>query len=135
MENGYVYIHNNVFPTLFAISADEQSRGLMFQEWPPPVMSFIYAEPRINKFWMKNTPSPLDIVFCCQGKVSQLCYGEPHSTSIIGDDKLSDLIIELPHGVVDSSGIKIGHPVGIVKPSPDELRKIIAEKYHLFVKF
>jgi uncharacterized membrane protein (UPF0127 family) len=135
MENGYVYIHNNVFPTLFAISADEQSRGLMFQEWPPPVMSFIYAEPRINKFWMKNTPSPLDIVFCCQGKVSQLCYGEPHSTSIIGDDKLSDLIIELPHGVVDSSGIKIGHPVGIVKPSPDELRKIIAEKYYLFVKF
>jgi len=135
METGFIYIHNQVFPTLLALSSEEQERGLMFQEWPPPVMSFIYTAPRINKFWMKNTPSPLDIVFCCQGKVSQLCYGEPHSTSIIGDDKLSDLIIELPHGVVDSSGIKIGHPVGIVKPSPDELRKIIAEKYHLFVKF
>jgi len=135
MESGYIYIHNNVFPTLLAISAEEQQRGLMFEEWPPPVMSFIYAEPRVNKFWMKNTPSPLDIVFCCEGKVSQLCYGEPHSTTMIGDNQFSDLIIELPHGTVDSSEIKIGQSVGLVRPTPTELRKILAEKYHLFVKY
>jgi len=107
----------------------------MHQEWPPPVMSFIYDSPRINKFWMANTPSPLDIVFCHRGKVSEICYGEPHSTSVIGSNLLSDLVIELPHGTAHSSNIKIGHPVGLVKPTPDELRKIIAEKYHLFVKF
>lgn len=134
MEQGFVYIHNNVFPTLLAISEEEQARGLMGQEWPPPVMSFVYHYPKVNKFWMKNTPSPLDIVFCHQGKVSQICYGEPHSTSVIGDDKFSDLIIELPHGMADSSGIKIGHSVGLVKPNKEELRQIIAEKYHDFVK-
>jgi uncharacterized membrane protein (UPF0127 family) len=135
METGYVAIHNNIFPTLLAISEAEQQRGLMCQEWPPPVMSFIYTEPRINKFWMHNTPSPLDIVFCHQGKVSQIHAGKPYSTEIIGDNKFSDLIIELPYGTVDKSGIKIGHTVGIIQPTPEELRKIIVEKYHLIVKY
>lgn len=134
MENGYIYVSNNIFPTLLAISAEEQSHGLMFHEWPPPVMSFIYATPQVNKFWMKNTPSPLDIVFCYQGQVTQLCYGEPHSTSVIGGDSPSDLIVEFPYGTVDNTGIKIGHSVGLVKPTANELRKIIAEKYPLFVK-
>lgn len=135
MEQGYVFIHNNVFPTLLAISMEEQARGLMGQQWPPPVMSFIYADARINKFWMHNTPSPLDILFCHSGKVSQIHSGEPFSTAMIGDDKFSDLIIELPLGTVEHAGIKIGHSVGIIKPTPEELHKIIAEKYHHFVKF
>jgi uncharacterized membrane protein (UPF0127 family) len=135
MEQGYIFIHNNVFPTLIAISEAEQQRGLMGQSWPPPTMSFIYTEPRINKFWMHQTISPLDIVFCYQGKVSQLHVGQPLSTEMIGDNKFSDLIIELPYGTVDKSGIKIGHLVGLVKPTPEELRKIVAEKYHLFIKF
>lgn len=135
MENGYIYISNNIFPTLLAISEAEQQRGLMGQQWPPPIMSFIYTEPRINKFWMSNTPSPLDIVFCHQGKVSQLHVGEPFSTEMIGDNKFSDLIIELPYGTVNSNNIKIDHSVGLVKPTLKELHKIIAEKYHLFVKY
>lgn len=128
MKSGYIYINNNIFSTLFAISSDEQQKGLMFQEWPPPVMSFIYEKPQINKFWMHNTISPLDIVFCHQNKVSQICYGKPHSTEMIGDNKVSDLIIELPYGTVDTSGIKIGHSAGLVTPTTAELRKIITKK-------
>ena len=134
MEEGYIYIHNNVFPTLLAISEDEQTKGLMEQDWPPPVMSFIYTTARINKFWMKNTPSPLDIIFCLKGNIKQICKGEPYSTSAIGDNSFSDLVIELPHGTAASSGIKLGHKVGLVKPTEDELKKIIAEKYHAIVK-
>lgn len=135
MENGYIYIHNNIFPTLLAISEKEQEQGLMGQKWPPPIMSFIYREARINKFWMKNTPSPLDIVFCHNGKVSQICRGEPNSTSVIGDNNFSDLIIEFPLGTMAESNIKLGHSVGLVKPTKEELKKIIAEKYDEFVKF
>jgi uncharacterized membrane protein (UPF0127 family) len=134
MEQGYIYLHNNIFPTLLAISTEEQARGLMHQEWPPPVMSFVYTSPSVNRFWMKNTPSPLDIVFCHKGKVAEICYGEPLSTQVIGS-QVSDLVIELPHGTVDSVGLKVGHSVGLVKPTPDDLRKIIAEKTGLFVKF
>jgi uncharacterized protein len=134
MEQGYVYIHETVFPTLLAISTDEQSRGLMHQEWPPPVMSFVYERPQVNRFWMKNTPSPLDIVFCHNGKVSEICYGEPYNTSVIGS-QLSDLVIELPHGTVDTAGIKVGQAVGLFQPTLDQLRKTIAEKSKHFVKF
>ena len=41
MEQGYIYISDNVFQTLLAISSEEQSLGLMFQKWPPPIMSFV----------------------------------------------------------------------------------------------
>lgn len=106
----------------------------MYQEWPPPVMAFVYDSPRVNRFWMKNTPSPLDIVFCHNGKVAEICYGEPHSTSVIGS-QMSDLVIELPHGTVDSVEIKVGQAVGLVAPTLSQLKKIIAEKSPHFVKF
>lgn len=135
MEQGYIFIHNNIYPTLLAISNAEQEQGLMHQEWPPPVMSFVYASPSVNKFWMKNTPSPLDIVFCCDGKVSEICYGQPHSTSIIGGNQPSDLVIELPYGTVEASEIVVGHAVGLIKPTLHDIHKIIAEKTNKFVKF
>lgn len=134
MELGYIYIHNNIFPTLLAISSEEQSTGLMHQEWPPPAMSFIYTNSCINKFWMKATPSPLDIIFCHNGKVSEICYGEPYSTNVIGSNLFSNLVIEFPYGTVESNQIKVGQLVGLVKPSSEELHKIIATKYHKFVK-
>jgi uncharacterized membrane protein (UPF0127 family) len=134
MEKGYIYINESVLPTLLAISESEQQRGLMHEEWPPPVMSFVYAEPRINKFWMHNTPSPLDIVFCHEGKVSQLHVGEPFSTKFIGENQFSDLIIELPRGSVEKLGIQVGQEVGILKPTSEELHKIIAEKTYVFRK-
>lgn len=114
MKEGYVCISNNVISTLLAVSELEQSVGLMQQPWPPPVMSFVYDTPKVNKFWMHNTPSPLDIVFCCKGKVTQICYGEPYSTSMIGNNDFSDLVIEFPHGEVDKLGIKIGQSVDLI---------------------
>ncbi len=129
MLEGYVHINSIIFPTLIAVSEREQQQGLMNVEYPPPVMSFIYASPRINKFWMHRTPSPLDIIFCCNGEVSQICAGEPYSTAPIGFDKESDLVIELPYGVVSASDIKVGNKVGIVKPTKLELNKIIAQRY------
>lgn len=114
MKSGYVFINNNVFSSLLAESSQEHESGLMHQKWPPPIMSFVYKRPGINKFWMHNTPSPLDIVFCCEGRVIDICYGEPYSTKIIGPDSQSDLIIELPYGTASSSGIRIGQSVGLI---------------------
>lgn len=126
MKNGYIFISNNVFETLLAISQEEQIKGLMGHPWPPPVMSFVYDKPRINKFWMHMTPSPLDIVFANRGEITQICMGEPYSTAAIGDFKESDLVIEFPLGTVLSSNIKLGNKVGILSPTKEELRKILA---------
>lgn len=134
MEQEYIHVANNIFLTLFAISEKEQKLGLMGQEWPPPIMSFVYEYPKCNKFWMQNTPSPLDIVFSNNGIINQICKGEPFSTEIIGDNKLSDLIVEFPYGTVASSGIKLRHNIGLVKPTADELKRIIAKKYPGIIK-
>src|ERR1041385_7803219 len=127
MENGYIHINDHVFPTLFALSSEEQSKGLMGQEWPPPIMSFLYSNSSCNKFWMSNTPSPLDIVFSHNGIVNQIYKGEPYSTTIIGSDQLSNLIVEFPYGTVSKFGFKLGDKIGVVKPTLGELIKIMSK--------
>jgi uncharacterized membrane protein (UPF0127 family) len=116
MLQGYLYIKDYIFSTLLAISDEEKENGLMFIEPPTPVMSFIYRIPQINKFWMKNTPAPLDIVFCLNGKIDKICNGTPYSTEIITNNNLSDLVIELPEGTCKKMGFKEGDPAGLVKP-------------------
>ena len=37
-----ISIKGQVFPTLVAVTEAEQSKGLMYQKWPPPIMSFPY---------------------------------------------------------------------------------------------
>ena len=68
MNSGIICIGNNLFETLLAISHDEQEIGLTHINPPVPNMALIYETPQINKFWIKNTPSPLDIIFCMQVK-------------------------------------------------------------------
>lgn len=135
MEQGYICLNDIIFSTLFALSSEEQARGLMYQPPPVPTMSFVYASPQINKFWMHQTPASLDIIFCCNGKISQICHGEPYSTRMIGSDDYSDLVVEFPYGTASSIGLKLGHVAELIKPNKEELRKVIAQKYSLFTKF
>lgn len=128
MESGYIYIENNIFSSLFAISQTEQEQGLMRQSWPPPVMSFLYNKPNITKFWMHQTPSPLDIVFTCYGKITQIHKGEPFSTKIIGEDQCSDLIIEFPYGTAINNDFKLGSKVGIITPKSSDLKELFLKK-------
>lgn len=115
MKEGKVLLGANVFSSLFALSEEEQERGLMFVKPPVPVMSFVYSRPKISKFWMMNTPAPLDIVFSCNGKITQIHKGLPFSTAMIGDDSRSDLVIELPSGSVKLFGLEIGQNAAIFK--------------------
>lgn len=108
-----VCVGEHEFPTLIAITSEEQSLGLMNKPWPPPVMSFIYAYPQVNNFWMKNTPSPLDIVFSVRGIITKICKGEPNSTRMIGNE-FSDLVVELPYGTCKEKNISIGDKIQLI---------------------
>lgn len=114
MKTGIVCIGENVFETLLACSEQEQQKGLMYMDPPTPNMTFVYTKPQINKFWMKNTVAQLDIIFSYKGKVSQICEGKPYSTSPIGSNEFSDLVIELPYGTAQKLGIKIGSSVKLL---------------------
>ena len=106
-----IKLGDHSFETLLAITAQEQERGLMGVPPPAPVMTFIYGTPCYNQFWMHRTPSPLDIVFACNGKITAICAGEPNSTRVMSSGGLSDLVIELPGGTCRAKGIEVGDKV------------------------
>jgi uncharacterized membrane protein (UPF0127 family) len=106
------YRLNNV---LLAQTPQEQENGLMYCSSPAPVMAFTYRYPQVNKFWMKNTLLPLDIVFSLRGKITGIFKGEPYSTASIGNDIPSDLIVEMQHGTCKELGINVGDPVFLIQ--------------------
>lgn len=112
MKNGLIKTKNKEFEVLLAVTAEEQERGLMYQKYPHPSMAFVYSKPKFSAFWMKNTPSPLDIVFCLNGKITKICKGEPFSTSLI-DGGLSDLVVEFPYGTCQDHGIIVGSEINL----------------------
>lgn len=112
MKN-YITIKNKKFPATFAITPDEQEIGLMWKKWPPPIMCFLFDNYDIRKFWMKNTISPLDIVFCKDNKIIDICYGEPLSEKHVGPDLECNLVIELPFGYAKKLKLSNGDEVKI----------------------
>ena len=103
-----VVISGVSFSTLVAISPSEQEVGLMWKRWPPPVMCFPYRDAAVRKFWMKNTVSPLDVLFCKGQKIVAIYRGEPLSTLCFGPNEPVDLVIELPAGTVTAENIGVG---------------------------
>jgi len=114
-KQAVVILGQEKFPTLLAITPEEQEKGLMFVEPPTPVMSFIYAHPMPQSFWMAKTPSQLDIVFSHRGIITSIQRGEPFSTKIIKDEIPSDLVVELPAGTCMAKNITIGDPIRLVR--------------------
>lgn len=112
-KTGKVLIGDHIFDTELAITSTEQEKGLMFEK-EPKIMSFPYASPMINRFWMKATPCPLDIIFSLDGTITNICRGEPFSTQVIGDYSFSDLVVELPAETAKNKNIKIGDPIKLL---------------------
>lgn len=108
-------IGKTMVPALLTETEEEQSRGLMYHEAPTPVMIFSYDKPKINMFWMKNTPAPLDIIFCKDNKVIDIKQGMPYSEKIISNYSLSDLIIEMPFGSCKDRNIGYSTTVEIIE--------------------
>lgn len=111
MSNDIITIGDISFSTLIAITSEEQTTGLMYKKWPPPVMCFPYKNAYPRSFWMKNTISPLDIIFCKDNKIISICYGEPLSTRQVGPYSPIDLVIELPHGTAAKHKFSVGNSV------------------------
>lgn len=120
----YLKYKEHKIPTVLAITSEEQAKGLMYEESLPPAMAFVYTEPRLNKFWMSHTPKPLDIIFCLKNKIVSICHGVPYSTSLIGGNHLSDLVLEMPYGNSTKLGMKIGDVISM-EYHPNSLSKIL----------
>ena len=90
-------------------------------------MTFVYAKPKLNAFWMKATISPLDIIFCLGGKIVSINSGIPHSTALIGGREPSDLVIELPAGTCEDNNIHVGDEVQLNISKESSMRVFLAK--------
>ena len=103
----FIFFRDKKFQTVVAVTEQEQQKGLMFQKPPTPIMTFPAKQASIRKFWMKNTPAPLDIIFATNGKIVDIKKGNPFSLELIGPDCMVDTVVEVPAGFAQKENIKI----------------------------
>ena len=89
----------------------EHARGLMFR---PPLpqgrgMLFVMGEEELQVFWMRNTPSPLDLIFAAKdGSIVSIKQGEPLSEAQIPSEKPAKYVLEVAQGEAARLGIQPG---------------------------
>ena len=103
-----------------AATPQQQAQGLMFR---PPLpddrgMLFPFTPARPVAFWMKNTPSPLDMIFLLNGQVqaiarnATMCVSDPCPIYPEGG-VMADNVIEVRAGLTQELGLKEGDQVMI----------------------
>lgn len=108
---------NRSFRIEVADDPRERERGLMFRE---PLeddrgMLFVFEQTGEVGFWMKNTPSPLDLVFIGDdGRVRAVLPGKPFSEAVITPGVPVRFVLEVKAGIAEKAGIgagdRIRHP-------------------------
>lgn len=94
------------------VTLDEQQRGLMGRRdlGPDDGMVFVYPAPQEMSFWMRNTPTPLDIGFFKSdgtlGEVYPLYPFDETPVKSVGADYT--LALETPQGWFAKNGLKPG---------------------------
>jgi uncharacterized membrane protein (UPF0127 family) len=102
-----------------AKTPEQQMMGLMHRPALPDNrgMLFVFPDPQPVKFWMKNVPVSLDMVFLNKGVVQYIqaaappCNRKPCPT--YGPDVAIDQVIELRSGRAAELGLKKGDKVKI----------------------
>ncbi|MFL9841382.1 DUF192 domain-containing protein [Sphingomonas sp. ST-64] len=110
----------HVFKVELARTPDEQKRGLMFRTDIPSDGGMLFAPyppegggPREATFWMKDTPSPLDIIFIrADGTIAHIAENTiPYSTDPVPSGEPVAAVLELAGGRAGELGISPGDTV------------------------
>lgn len=111
---------SHVFAVETARTKEEQERGLMFRTDIPPNGGMVFAPyppeggaPREANFWMKNTPSPLDILFIrADGSIARIAENTiPQSETPIPSGEPVSAVLEIRGGRALDLGIAEGDHV------------------------
>jgi len=98
-----------------ATTPEARSCGLSLRESLPANqgMLFVYAEPEILTFWMKNTRMPLSIAFIdAAGRVVSIQKMNPFPTTTVYASPVPALYaLEVNHGWFEENGVGVGDVV------------------------
>ncbi|MBJ6120617.1 DUF192 domain-containing protein [Sphingomonas mollis] len=111
---------HHVFRAELAQTTAEQARGLMFRTDLPPDSAMLFAPyppeggpAREASFWMKNTPSALDIIFIrADGSIARIADNTiPFSEAPVASGEPIAAVLEVPGGRAAELGIGEGDMV------------------------
>jgi uncharacterized membrane protein (UPF0127 family) len=101
-----------VFTVELPTTPAEQATGMMFRTNIPAKtgMLFVFAQPHILNFWMKNCPVPEDMLFIDQtGQIQTIAKNTtPDSLAFITSAMPAIATLELKGGITDQLGITAG---------------------------
>jgi uncharacterized membrane protein (UPF0127 family) len=102
-----------------ADTPDTRARGLMYRQdlAADAGMLFIFPTQSEQKFWMKNTPLPLDMVFIGSDRriVGIVPDTRPFTTNPLGVSGLSQYVLEVHAGFCAKHGVATGDSVDFVR--------------------
>jgi len=106
-----------------ALTPEEHQRGLMYRQHldPDAGMLFVFPEPRVQVFWMKNTFIPLDMIFIgADLRIAGIVENAvPETTVERKVDRSSQYVLEIGGGLSAKLGIRAGQLVEFhAIPSP-----------------
>jgi len=112
-----------LFRVEVAVTPEEHARGLMYRSRlaDDAGMVFVFEEPSIQRFWMKNTLIPLDMIFIGKDRtivgVVQNAAPETETERMVGAP--SQYVLEIGGGLSAKLGIHRGEAVDFQNvPSP-----------------
>lgn len=110
----------HLFRVELADTASEQAQGLMYRTDLKPDGGMLFAPyppegngPREASFWMRNTPSPLDIIFIrADGTIARIAENTvPFSEAPVPSGEPVAAVLEIPGGRAGELGIAEGDRV------------------------
>ena len=110
----------HVFHADLAATPAAQERGLMFRTDLKPDDAMLFAPypaagggPAVANFWMKNTPTPLDIVFIrADGTIARIAENTiPNSEEIVPSGEPVAAVLEVVGGRTAETGVSEGDRV------------------------
>jgi uncharacterized membrane protein (UPF0127 family) len=102
-----------------AVTPDEQARGLMYRRemGKNDGMLFVYEQPRVLRFWMKNTFLPLDIAFIdSAGRIVHIAQMQPLNETSHSSVKPARFALEVHQGWMEEHGVQVGDSVSFKLP-------------------
>lgn len=94
-----------------ALTPEQAQRGLMYRPDLPDDygMLFVFANDSPRSFWMKNTLSPLDIVYIrSDGVVDSIQQGTPLSEQSLPSAGPAKFVLEVRQGLAETYGLVPG---------------------------
>lgn len=102
-----------------ADTPDKRATGLMYRRdlAPDAGMLFLFPTAVPQKFWMKNTPLSLDMIFIGPTRriVGIVADTKPFTTNPLGPDEPSQYVLEVNAGFAAKYGLAVGDAVEFVR--------------------